>query len=188
MSNNSVFSLIDHEVFALTAHESAKKQSACIVTWVLPCSIQKDYPECMVLSSPYNYTHELILSTKRFVLHLLADTQAFHLLDLGVDSGREHDKLSRVAHKIKSSPSSESGMRGYQDIILEGVCGYRICELIDTFELNERVALIGRVVEETLYPDRHALRKRAAFASLTASDRQILYAKQQEVASKSQGR
>lgn len=178
MSKGSIFSLVDHEVFALTAVGGAK-ESACIATWVLPSSIQEAYPECIVLSSPHNYTHELILSSKRFVLHLLAEDQATHLIHLGVDSGRQHNKLKRVPYK-----RAERGNSLY-DIVLDGVAGYRVCQLEKTFELDERVVLVGRVITEQLSEGLKALTKSAAFAALSDSDQQILRQKQQEIAAKS---
>lgn len=170
----SMFSFVDHEVFAITAHHNGKR-TASIATWVLPSSIQAGYPECMVLSAPHNFTHELMLASGRFVLHLLAKEQAKHLLALGVESGRSIDKLAKVAHTF-----NDTG-----DTILDGVVGYRICKITGTFELSERFAIVSKLEHEQLYPEKEALSKKYAFSALSPEERQILQDKQKQVAEKS---
>lgn len=170
----SVFSFVDHEVFAITAHHDGKR-TASIATWVLPSSIQPGYPECMILSSPHNFTHELMLSSGRFVLHLLAKEQAKHLLALGIESGRNTDKLGSVAHTVNNT----------KDIILDGVVGYRVCTITKTFQLAERVAVVGKLEQEQLYPEKKALSKKYAFSALSPEERQSLQDKQKQVAEKS---
>lgn len=170
----SIFSFVDHEVFAITANHGGQ-QSGSIATWVLPSSIQDGYPECMVLSAPQNYTHELMLGSGRFVLHLLAKSQARHLLALGIESGRDLDKLSLVPHTLN----------GKGDVILDGVSAYRVCTVVQTMRLSERVAVIGRVEHEQLFSQRLPLSKKAAFAALSSEERQKLHDKQKQVADKS---
>jgi len=170
----SFFSLVDHEVFAITAH-TAHARSGMIATWVLPASIQAGYPECLILSSPDNFTHKLIMESRRFVIHLLSDQQSDLLGKLGLSSGRDVDKLSQVNHRLSSSG----------DLVIQNTCGYAICEVKEFFTLAERVAVIGRVLQQEFAPELQALTKKAAFTKVSPDIRDKLYAKQKEVAARS---
>lgn len=172
---SSFFSLVDHEVFAITAH-SAEARSGMIATWVLPASIQSGYPECLFLSSPLNFTHSLIMQSQRFVIHLLAEEQAELVGQLGLSSGRDSDKLKTVAHSV-----TKQG-----DLIIKDCCGFAVCEVKQSFSLAERVAIVGRVLHQEVYSERKALTKKAAFARVSPEILAALHAKQKEIAEKSQ--
>ncbi|MFW7380765.1 MAG: flavin reductase [Oligoflexus sp.] len=169
----SFFSIVDHEVFAITAHTAAAR-SGMIATWVLPASIQQGYPQCLFLSSPYNFTHELIMESKRFVIHLLSSSQSALLGQLGLGSGRDHDKLKELAYGL--SPEG--------DIILSDTCGYAVCSVKNSFALDERVAIVGEVLQQKVFADKTALTKKAAFANVSPEIRDRLHAKQKEVAAR----
>jgi flavin reductase (DIM6/NTAB) family NADH-FMN oxidoreductase RutF len=172
---SSPFAFVDHEVFAITAHHEGRR-SGFIATWVLPASIQEGYPQCLILSSPGNYTHELILASKRLVLHLLGRDQAELLPLLGLDSGRDHpDKLAKVEGQIVGD---------HADFILSNTCGYAVCQLQQRFALDEREALVGQVLHQEIVPGASALTKRQAFADLDDESRMRLQEKQKEVAAR----
>lgn len=150
-----LFSYTNHEVYLLSANGSPP--SGFIATWVLPASLQSNNERCVVLASPLNYTTELILNSKKFVLHLLSDQQLDLLPRFGIPSGREGDKFS--------------GARVLEDEfgpLVEGVLGYQRCELITTFDLGERILLVGEFKGGEVKAQGKPLRKKDAFSRLDA--------------------
>jgi flavin reductase (DIM6/NTAB) family NADH-FMN oxidoreductase RutF len=168
---SSIFSLVDHEVFAVSASAQGRR-SACIATWVLPTTLRAQQPQCLFLSSPLNFTHQLIRGSRRFVLQLLSEGQEPLLPRLGLRSGRETDKLEAIDHRITAAG----------DIILEGTCGYLVAEVQEEFSLSERVAFIGRVLEQRVFTEKKPLKKMAAFNALDPQTRAQLEAKRGQMA------
>ena len=150
----SIFKHTNHEVYILTAQ--GLKEAGFAATWVLPASLLPGTPRFMVLATPDNETTKTILETKKFVIHLLEKSQASLLPEFGLESSKDKDKF----HSINTKPSDFGP-------IIDGVVGYHLCELAATFDIGERLILIGDVKGGEVSMSKEPLRKNEAFAALS---------------------
>lgn len=86
-------------VVAITS-ERAGKRNGMISDSAVRASIAPTVPRLSVYIHKFNYSHDLIFDTGRFVLHLLRDDQFELIHRLGFASGRERDKLADVPHRL----------------------------------------------------------------------------------------
>src|SRR5436309_9246681 len=85
-------------VVAITS-ERGGKRNGMIADSVVRASIVRAIPRVSVYVHKFNYSHDLIFETGRFVLHLLRDDQFELIHRLGFTSGRARDKLAGVPHR-----------------------------------------------------------------------------------------
>ena len=160
----SIFSLTDHEVFLLTCADNEGRKSGMIATWVLPASLLPDTPRLMFLSSPLNYTHELMLAKGSFVVHLLASDQFGMVPQFGLHSGRAQDKFDNIDMVCSNG--------GHP--IVQGTCGWAECKVAANYDMGERVMVVGEVTSQKCFDNKKALTKRMAFSSLAPEVRNQL--------------
>lgn len=86
-------------VVAITS-ERAGKRNGMISDSAVRASIAPTVPRVSVYIHKFNYSHDLIFETGRFVLHLLRDDQFDLIHRLGFVSGRTRDKLADVPHRL----------------------------------------------------------------------------------------
>jgi flavin reductase (DIM6/NTAB) family NADH-FMN oxidoreductase RutF len=86
-------------VVAITA-ERAGKRNGMISDSAVRASIVPAIPRVSVYVHKFNYSHDMIFETGRFVLHLLRADQFELIHRLGFESGRERDKLADVPHHL----------------------------------------------------------------------------------------
>src|SRR5438034_9514576 len=86
-------------VVAITA-ERGGKRNGMIADSAVRASIVPAIPRLSVYIHKFNYSHDLIFETGRFVLHLLRDDQFELIHRLGFASGRTRDKLADVPHRL----------------------------------------------------------------------------------------
>jgi len=86
-------------VVAITS-ERAGKRNGMISDSAVRASIAPTVPRLSVYIHKFNYSHDLIFETGRFVLHLLRDDQFDLIHRLGFASGRTRDKLADVPHRL----------------------------------------------------------------------------------------
>ena len=86
-------------VVAITA-ERAGKRNGMIADSAVRASIVPAIPRVSVYIHKFNYSHDMIFDTGRFVLHLLRDDQFELIHRLGFGSGRTRDKLADVPHHL----------------------------------------------------------------------------------------
>src|SRR3989475_12896679 len=84
-------------VVALTS-ERAGKRNGMISDSAVRASIVPAIPRLSVYIHKFNFSHDLIFDTGRFVMHLLRTDQFELVHRLGFTSGRERDKLGAVPH------------------------------------------------------------------------------------------
>lgn len=170
-AQGSVFSQVDHEVFLVTAnHEGAA--SGMVVTWVLPASMQPGYPRLLFLAAEANYTFELLRSSGRFVIHLLAEGQVGLMERFGLESGRDFDKFANISY--------EESIKG--DRILTGCLGFAVCEVSQIVALPERQIVIADVTDQAIDPAVKPLTKKLAFSSMPPFLQSKFHEKQKLVA------
>src|SRR2546430_14196273 len=86
-------------VVAITS-ERGGKRNGMIADSAVRASIVPAIPRLSVYIHKFNYSHDLIFETGRFVLHLLRDDQFEPIHRLGFASGRARDKLAHVPHRL----------------------------------------------------------------------------------------
>jgi flavin reductase (DIM6/NTAB) family NADH-FMN oxidoreductase RutF len=102
MHSDAVYQLLRHltsPVVAITS-ERAGKRNGMIADSAVRASIVPTIPRVSVYIHKFNYSHDMIFETGRFVLHLLRSDQFALIHQLGFASGRARDKLADVPHHL----------------------------------------------------------------------------------------
>src|SRR5438132_10915918 len=86
-------------IVAITS-ERGGKRNGMISDSAVRASIVPAIPRVSVYIHKFNYSHDLVFDTGRFVLHLLRDDQFELVHRLGFSSGRTRDKLADVPHRL----------------------------------------------------------------------------------------
>src|SRR5574342_1005795 len=96
------YQLLRHLTSPVVAITSARgaKENGMISDAAIRASIVPTVPRLSVYIHKFNYSHDLIYETGRFVLHLLRDDQFELIHRLGFASGRASDKLAGVPHRL----------------------------------------------------------------------------------------
>lgn len=100
-SPDQTYQLLRHLTSPLVAitSELGGKRNGMISDAAIRASIVPTVPRLSVYIHKFNYSHDLIFDTGRFVLHLL-HTKQFDLIHrLGFFSGRDRDKLADIPHR-----------------------------------------------------------------------------------------
>ncbi len=151
----SLLALSNHELYVVTArHEN--RESGQLATWIVPATLVPDSPRVVAVLSPQNFTHELVRSSGRFVLNLLAEGQHELVPLFGLVSGRKVDKFAGL--------TLERTGRGLP--VLTGTCGFAECQVLDSLDSGDRVIYLAEVVEQRVHGGRHPLRKQQALSQL----------------------
>ena len=85
-------------VVAITSARDATR-NGMIADSAVRASIVPSIPRVSVYIHKFNYSHDLIFETGRFVIHLLRDDQFELIHRLGFASGRTRDKLAGLPHR-----------------------------------------------------------------------------------------
>jgi flavin reductase (DIM6/NTAB) family NADH-FMN oxidoreductase RutF len=86
-------------VVAITSERDGKR-NGMIADSAVRASIAPTIPRLSVYIHKFNFSHDLIFETGRFVLHLLRDDQFELVHRLGFVSGRTRDKLGDIPHRL----------------------------------------------------------------------------------------
>src|SRR5437762_11176511 len=84
-------------VVAVTSQRGGKK-NGMILDSAVRASIVPTVPRLSVYIHKFNYSHDMVYETGRFVLHLLHTKQFDIVRRLGFVSGRERDKLAGIPY------------------------------------------------------------------------------------------
>ncbi|MCC6747809.1 MAG: flavin reductase [Deltaproteobacteria bacterium] len=153
---NSIFSLTNHEVWAVSAHHRGL-DNAMIATWIVPATLVYDELRLVAVLSVENYTVELLRESGRFAVQMLAEGQHELLPRLGLHSGRAKDKLAGLP--LARSPGGLA--------LLEGTCGWAECVVVNAMDSGDRLVFLADVVAQGIHPGRKPLHKRDAFERLS---------------------
>jgi flavin reductase (DIM6/NTAB) family NADH-FMN oxidoreductase RutF len=111
-------------VVAITSQRGGKR-NGMISDSAVRASIAPTVPRLSVYIHKFNFSHDLIFETGRFVLHLLRDDQFELIHHLGFASGRASDKLAGVPHRM-----GELGVPVLDDCYAHFEC--RVANVMDT--------------------------------------------------------
>ena len=122
-------------VVAITS-ELGGKRNGMISDAAVRASIVPTVPRLSVYIHKFNYSHDLIYDTGRFVLHLL-HTKQFDLIHrLGFFSGRDRDKLADIPHR--------PGTLGAP--VLDDCHAHFECRVVNAMDTGSSTCFLGDVV------------------------------------------
>lgn len=112
-------------VVAITSRR-AHKLNGMISDGAVRASIVPDVPRLGVFIHKFNYSHDMIMETGSFVLHVLHIDQVDVVQRLGFVSGRDADKLADIPHRL----SARTGVPVLEDCFCWFECV--VCNVMDT--------------------------------------------------------
>src|SRR5688572_7313252 len=101
MQPDAVYQLLRNltsPVVAITS-ERGGKRNGMIIDSAIRASIVPTLPRLAIFVHKFNFSHDLIFDTGRFVLHLLRTDQFGLIHDLGFVTGRSSEKLAGIPHR-----------------------------------------------------------------------------------------
>src|SRR5438128_10900227 len=140
-------------VVAITA-ERGGTRNGMIADSAVRASIVPAIPRLSVYIHKFNYSHDLIFETGRFVLHLLRDDQFELIHRLGFASGRTGDKLADVPHRL--------GTLGVP--VLDDCYAHFECRVANVLDTGSCTGLLGDVLDV-----RHGAAQSATGSVMTAA-------------------
>src|SRR5213594_3656081 len=123
-------------IVAITC-ERAGKGNGMISDSAVRASIAPTVPRLSVYIHKFNFSHDLIFETGRFVLHLLRDDQFELIHRLGFESGRARDKLAGIAHR--------PGTLGVP--VLDDCYAHFECRVANVMDTGSSTCFLGDVVD-----------------------------------------
>lgn len=123
-------------VVAITSSWQGKANVQIAVT-VVTASIVQSAPRLLVGIWKGNYTHEFIMNSKAFAVHLLRRDQIQLVRNFGFYTGREREKLKNILY--------EPGATGSP--ILRDAFGYADCRVINAMDGGDMTAFLVNVVD-----------------------------------------
>jgi len=122
-------------VVAITCQRDGKR-NGMISDSAVRASIAPTVPRLSVYIHKFNFSHDLIFETGRFVLHLLRDDQFELIHRLGFVSGRERDKLAGIAHRprVLGAP------------VLDDCYAHFECRVVNVMDTGSSTCFLGDVV------------------------------------------
>src|SRR5207253_4744267 len=127
--------LVTAAVVALTCQRDGKR-NGMISDSAARASIAPTVPRLSVYIHKFNFSHDLIFETGRFVLHLLRDDQFELIHRLGFVSGRARDKLAGIAHR--------PGTLGAP--VLDDCYAHFECRVVNVMDTGSSTCFLGDVV------------------------------------------
>src|SRR5438477_2134796 len=123
-------------VVAITSARGATR-NGMIADSAVRASIVPTIPRVSVYIHKFNFSHDLIFDTGRFVMHLLRTDQFELVHRLGFTSGRERDKLGAVPH--------HPGTLGVP--VLDECYAHFECRVANVMDTGSSTCFLGDVVE-----------------------------------------
>ena len=135
---DQIYQLLRHltsPVVAITSERDGKR-NGMISDSAVRASIAPTVPRVSVYIHKFNFSHDLIFDTGRFVLHLLRDDQFALIHQLGFASGRTQDKLAAVPHHL--------GVLGAP--VLDDCYAFFECRVANVMDTGSSTCFLGDVV------------------------------------------
>jgi flavin reductase (DIM6/NTAB) family NADH-FMN oxidoreductase RutF len=121
-------------VVAVTSKLGTKK-NGMILDSAVRASIVPSIPRLSVYIHKFNYSHDMIFETGRFVLHLLHTKQFDIVRRLGFVSGRDRDKLGGIPH--------HDGVLGAP--VLDECYAHFECQVVNVMDTGSSTLFLGDV-------------------------------------------
>ncbi len=123
-------------VVAITSSWQGRANAQVAVT-VVTASIVHSVPRLLVGIWKGNYTHEFIINSSAFAVHLLSRDQIQLVKDFGFYTGREREKLKGIPYRL--------GVTGSP--ILKDALAYADCKVINRMDGGDMTAFLVSVVD-----------------------------------------
>src|SRR5204863_78161 len=135
---DQIYQLLRNLTSPVVAITSARggTRNGMIADSAVRASIVPSIPRVSVYIHKFNYSHDLIFETGRFVLHLLRDDQFELIHRLGFASGRTRDKLADVPHR--------PGTLGVP--VLDDCYAHFECRVANVMDTGSSTCFLGDVV------------------------------------------
>jgi flavin reductase (DIM6/NTAB) family NADH-FMN oxidoreductase RutF len=122
-------------VVAVTS-ERAGKRNGMILDSAVRASIVPAVPRLSVYIHKFNFSHDLVFETGRFVVHLLRTDQIELVHRLGFASGRTRDKLADVPHHLGTTGAP----------VLDDCYAHFECRVANVMDTGSSTCFLGDVV------------------------------------------
>lgn len=135
---DEIYALLRNLTSPVVAITSARggKRNGMISDSAVRASIAPTIPRLSVYIHKFNFSHDLIFETGRFVLHLLRDDQFELVHRLGFVSGRARDKLGDIPHHL--------GTLGVP--VLDDCYAHFECRVANVMDTGSSTCFLGDVV------------------------------------------
>src|SRR5947199_8023207 len=136
---DQIYQLLRNLTSPVVAITSARggTRNGMIADSAVRASIVPSIPRVSVYIHKFNYSHDLIFETGRFVLHLLRDDQFELIHRLGFASGRTRDKLAGLPHR--------SGTLGLP--VLDDCYAHFECRVANVMDTGSSTCFLGDVLD-----------------------------------------
>lgn len=121
-------------VVAITS-KRGDEQNGMIANSAMRASLSADKPRVSAYIHKFNYSHDMIYDSGKFVLHLLHRGQMNVVYSLGFQSLRDGEKISSVDHHI-----GESGLP-----VLDDCYAFFECDVINVMDTGASTLFLGGV-------------------------------------------
>jgi flavin reductase (DIM6/NTAB) family NADH-FMN oxidoreductase RutF len=122
-------------VVAVTS-ELRGKRNGMILDSAVRASIVPSVPRLSVYVHKFNFSHDLIFESGRFVLHLLRTDQLDLIHRLGFASGRARDKLADIPHHVGTTGAP----------VLDDCYAHFECRIVNAMDTGSSTCFLGDVV------------------------------------------
>lgn len=138
--------LLTTPVVAITSRRG-DKLNGMVTDGCVRAGIVPDVPRIGVYIHKFNFTHDIVFETGRMGVHILGRGQVDTVLKLGFRSGRDHDKLAEVPHRV-----------GPLDLpILEHCVAWWACEVVNAMDTGASTLFLGEAREWGRGPEHEPL-------------------------------
>src|SRR2546425_6579733 len=136
---DQIYQLLRNLTSPVVAITSARggRRNGMIADSAVRASIVPSIPRASVYIHKFNYSHDLIFETGRFVLHLLREDQFELIHRLGFASGRTRDKLADLPHR--------PGTLGVP--VLDDCYAHFECRVANVMDTGSSTCFLGDVVD-----------------------------------------
>jgi flavin reductase (DIM6/NTAB) family NADH-FMN oxidoreductase RutF len=142
-------------IVAITSRRGDKR-NGMISDGAIRASIVPDIPRVGVFIHKFNYSHDIIYETGKFVMHVLHSGQVELVQKLGFVSGRDRDKLADIPHTTR-----KTGVP-----ILDDCYAWFECEVANVMDTGASTFFLGEAIATGKGPGAEVLLPPALRANL----------------------
>lgn len=133
---SEIFNRLDRELWLITAR-AGKQRSGLIATYVSKVSLVPALPRVTIAIAKHHFTHELIIASRAFCMHLIGEDQIDWVWRFGIPSGREGDKFRGMATSTGNGGSP----------ILSDALAWLDCRVEARMDTGDRTVFLAEVID-----------------------------------------
>ena len=133
MIDNNVFRDISYGLYIVSTKYN-NKNVGCVINTL--SQVTSENPIISFSINKNNYTNEAIKSSKKLAISIISEeTKEDIIFKFGYNSSRDIDKFENCDFIIENE----------MPVVTDGMCGYLICDLVQTVDCGTHDIFIGRV-------------------------------------------